>query len=66
MTQITTKPSEYLEAARSEDLQSSEVEQLSVLTEFEQAMLSSLKGPGDICSKVREELEKQHFLDAQK
>lgn len=46
MTQTIAQPSEYLEAARSEDLQSSEVKALSVFTEFERVMLNSLKGPG--------------------
>jgi hypothetical protein len=46
LTHPTTQPSEYLEAARSEDLQLSEVKALSVFTDFEREMLNSLKGPG--------------------
>jgi hypothetical protein len=45
MTDEITK-TEYLEAARSEDLKLSEVKALSVVTEFERSVLDSLKGTG--------------------
>lgn len=37
---------EYLEAARSEDLQADEVKDLSVVTDFERRIIDSLKSPG--------------------
>lgn len=43
----TTSPNaDYLEAARSEDLQLQEVRDLGVVTEFERGIIDSLKSPG--------------------
>jgi len=45
---MTTNPpgADYLEAARSEDLQLQEVRDLGVVTDFEQGIIDSLKSPG--------------------
>ncbi|WP_374554665.1 hypothetical protein [Thermomonas sp.] len=42
----TAAQHDYLEAARSEDLKLGEVTELGVVTEFEQNIIDSLKGPG--------------------
>ncbi len=42
----STTAQDYLEAARSEDLKSQEIQTLSVVTNFERQILESLKAPG--------------------